>query len=149
MRDEGFSLAHGVLNVARCADVESVEATFARLYKAARRLPTGGDQRRQELNAALQVMTDPDKRAAVEVEAYWVPLAGDREVPSGETLAADLLPLKLTVPVGPAEHVLLPPPHTVVEEVLSRVEAPEVPDERTILRQLAARAAWEHLDPWA
>ncbi|MBI5830792.1 MAG: hypothetical protein HZB16_00590 [Armatimonadetes bacterium] len=149
MRDEGFTLAHGVLNVARAADLDEVEGTFARLYKAARRLPSGGDHRRQELNAALEVMSDPDKRAATEVEAYWVPLAADREVPSAEALAADLLPLRLALPASAAEHVLLPPPQAVVDEVLSRVEAPEVPDERTILRQLAARAAWEHLDPWA
>lgn len=149
MRDEGFSLALGVLNVARADDLDTVEATFARLYKAARRLPSGGDQRRQELNAALEVMSHPDKRAAVEVESFWVPLAADQAVPSAEVLAADLLPLKLAPPSGPAAHVLLPPPQAVVEEVLSRVEAPQVPDERTILRQLAARAAWEHLDPWA
>lgn len=149
MRDEGFTLAHGVLGVARAADLDTVEATFARLYKAARRLPAGGDQRRQELNAALEVLSDPDRRAATEIEAFWVPLDGEQTAPSAEALAADLLPLHLSPPTGPAAHVLLPPPQAVVEEVLSRVEAPDVPDERTILRQLAARAAWEHLDPWA
>jgi hypothetical protein len=145
--DEGFSSAFGVLNVSRDADLDTIEATFARLYKAARRA-AGGDQRRQELNNALETLRDADRRAAVEVDSFHVPLDTHGVVPSIETLARELLPLGELPSATIDEHVLVPGPAQVAAGVLAGLEAPPWPDGAALLRALAARAALEEFDPW-
>lgn len=148
MRDEGLSLAYGVLNVARAADVETIEAAFARRYKAARRQAAGGDRRRQELNAALETLTHADRRAAEEVESFWVPLDREQALPSPETLAAELLPIALEPRESCAEQVLLPsPPELAAQAVAALEPAPPVTGAQ-MLTSLAARWALEQLDPW-
>ena len=89
MDDEGFSAANQVMDVPRLADLDTIEATFARLYKAARRYPNS-DQRRAELNAALEILRDVDKRAQQVMESFWAPLDGSAVAPSATRLAAQL-----------------------------------------------------------
>lgn len=148
MRDEGFMTAFGVLNVSRSADLEMVESTFARLYKAARRLPDG-DLRRQELNNALETLRDSDRRAREELGAFHVPLDPTGTVPAIEDLAADLLPLTVQPRGAAEEQVLLPAPEAIVAEALDGLEPVPWPDERQLLTRLAARLALEQFDPWS
>jgi hypothetical protein len=147
VRDEGFLTAFGILNVARSADLDTVEATFARLYKAARRQPDG-DLRRQELNGALETLRDADRRAREEISTFHVPLAGTEAVPAIEELARELLPVEFH-PVGELEeHVLAPTPQEVAAEAVAALDEVPWPDERDLLRRYAARLALEQLDPW-
>lgn len=148
MRDEGFRSPYGVLNVARTANLEEVEAAFARSYKAARRM-TGGDRRRQELNAALEVLRDEDRRAQVEVDWFAVPLQATAHVPEASDLAAELLPLALQAPDDPAGQVAGPSPAEVAADYLAQRPAVPWPEPRGLLRSLAARAALLSIDPWS
>ncbi|HAZ63200.1 MAG TPA: hypothetical protein DCZ72_06265 [Armatimonadetes bacterium] len=149
MRDEGLSLAHGTLNVARAADQETIEATFARLYKAARRQAQGGDQRRQELNAALETLTNPDRRAAAELEAFWVPLERTAALPTPESLAGELLPLSLEVSGELEQQVWLDTPIDLARRAQEGLDEPAEPSAEMVLEQLAARLALEQWNPWA
>lgn len=148
MRDEGFNTPYGLLNVARTADTETVEATFARLYKAARRLPDS-DLRRQELNSALEVLRQMDRRAQAEVTCYHIPLEPHAVVPTAETLTQELLTMALPTPENPAAALPQARAGDLVESLLSELPERPTPDDRALLRQLAARVALELLDPWA
>ena len=46
------------------------------------------------------------------------------------------------------ENVLLAAPEQIAEELVNQQERPQAPDESATLRQMAARAALEMLDPW-
>ncbi len=147
MRDTGFDTPYGKLNVPRSADLETVEATFARLYKAARRLPEG-DARRQELNNALEQLRDLDRRAAAEVGGYHIPLDPTATLPTAETLTSELLNVALPTEPNPATALPQPGAEALIDGLLARLPARPAPDDRALLRQLAARVTLELLDPW-
>lgn len=147
MRDEGLGAPFNVLNVPRDAGLAQVEETFARLYKAARR-SAGGDRRRQDLNAALEVLRDEDRRAEAEVEWYHLPLDPAAAVPAPEDLAGELLPLALPEVENPLDAVPAADVGEVIRDYLDKLPAAEWPEPRTLLRHLLAFVALQRLDPW-
>ncbi|MBI2300575.1 MAG: hypothetical protein HYU66_16820 [Armatimonadetes bacterium] len=146
MRDEGFGSPYNVLNVGRDADLDAVEASFARSYKAARR-SAGGERRRQELNAALETLREQDRRAGAEVLWYHLPLDPAERIPTAEDLSAELLPVELPVTADAAAEVRAPSPGEVLAAYLESLPEPAWPDARALLRQLTAVLPLRSSDP--
>jgi hypothetical protein len=103
---------------------------------------------RQEYNSALETLRDKDRRAVEEVTRYQAPLDPADVVPLPEVLASEILPVTVIAAGGIEEHVLLPSPAQQVAALAAGAQAPPWPDQRALLRTLAARAALEQFDPW-
>ncbi len=140
-----FGEPHLLLNVAREASLDEIEAAFAQRYRAARR--AGDEPARQALNTALERLRDPEARAVAEVEGYHLPLDPAARLPELPELVEALLP-RPAPESDPLRALPVPRAAELVGEWLE-AEPPEPwPDDRRLLRQLAARLAIERIDPW-